>query len=134
MFLALVAILLALNSVVWWRSVSSTRIEVIASVKEQLDKIISDLSEYGRDAPESASASGRRDWHAWLRHHWYGDDGPRAHSAILQLKQARIVGIFDEDAGSVNRHSANSLSRDMKRQPSTPVSMTSPTMSALMPF
>ena len=54
--------------------------------------------------------------------------------AILQLKQARIVGIFDEDAGSVKRASANSLSQDMTRQLSTPVSMNSPTMIALMPF
>ena len=85
-------------------SLHCTRIEVIASVKEQLDKIISDLqASMGRDAPESANVSetgGGTPGYAIIGTGMMGREHIRA---ILQLKQARIVGIFDEDAGSVNR-------------------------------
>ena len=81
-----------------------TCIEAIASVKEQLDKIISDLqASMGRNAPESANASetgGGTPGYAIIGTGMMGREHIRA---ILQLKQARIVGIFDEDAGSVNR-------------------------------
>ena len=83
-----------------------TRIEVIASVKEQLDIIISDLrASIGMDAPESANGSvGERGvgkpGYAIIGTGMMGREHIRA---ILQLKQARIVGIFDEDAGSVKR-------------------------------
>ena len=83
-----------------------TRIEVIASVKEQLDIIISDLrASIGLDVPESANGSvGERGvgkpGYAIIGTGMMGREHIRA---ILQLKQARIVGIFDEDAGSVNR-------------------------------
>jgi myo-inositol 2-dehydrogenase/D-chiro-inositol 1-dehydrogenase len=81
-----------------------TCIEVIASVKEQLDKIISDLqTSMGRDTPESAKASetvGGTPGYAMIGTGMMGREHIRA---ILQLKQACIVGIFDEDAGSVKR-------------------------------
>ena len=81
-----------------------SRIGVIASVKEQLDTIISDLqASMGRDAAESAKASemgGGTPSYAIIGTGMMGREHIRA---ILQLKQANIVGIFDEDAGSVKR-------------------------------
>ena len=79
-------------------------IGVIASVKEQLDTIISDLqASMGRDAAESANAGemgGGKPSYAIIGTGMMGREHIRA---ILQLKQASVVGIFDEDAGSVKR-------------------------------
>ena len=83
-----------------------TCIEVIASVKELLDTIVSDLqASIGSDAPESASTSEVKTGFAKPGYAIIGTGmmGREHIRAILQLKQARIVGIFDEDAGSVRR-------------------------------
>ena len=83
-----------------------TRIEVTASVKEQLDIIISDLqSSIGSNAPESANAYESETGVGTPGYAIIGTGmmGREHIRAIFQLKQARIVGIFDEDAGSVKR-------------------------------
>ena len=74
------------------------------SVKEQLD-IITLTYEYRPDAPESANANESvtgvgTPGYAVIGTGMMGREHIRA---ILQLKQVRIVGIFDEDAGSVKR-------------------------------
>ena len=116
-------------------SLHCTRIEVIASVKEKLDKIISDLpASVGRDAPESAKASetgGGTPGYAIIGTGMMGREHIRA---ILQLKQARIVGIFDEDAGSVKR-ALREFSQLGHEAPAVYTGLDeSPTMIALMPF
>ena len=83
-----------------------TCIEVIASVKEQLNAIITDLkASMGRDAPVSATASENETGFGTPGYAIIGTGmmGREHIRAILMLKQARIVGIFDEDAGSVKR-------------------------------
>ncbi len=75
-------------------------------MKEALDIIISDLrASIGRDSPGVANTS---EGEAGVGKTGYAIIGTgmmgREHiRAILQLKQARIIGIFDEDVGSVRR-------------------------------
>ena len=101
----------------------SARIEVIASVKEQLDIIISDLrasisheptedADANRGSGESLSSratdtrhgrdakASRKPRYAVIGTGMMGREHIRA---VLQLNQAYIVGILDEDPDSIRR-------------------------------
>ena len=99
----------------------SARIEVIASVKEQLDIIISDLrASISHEPTEDANRGGGESLSSRATDTRHGRDAMASRKpryavigtgmmgrehirAVLQLNQAYIVGILDEDPDSIRR-------------------------------